>query len=67
MLYIGMENQHNSNVFFYKLALNCIPSSVQIGWLYIYNVCFIVILDLQNICKVYIDWQNICMVYTDFQ
>ena len=28
---IGMENQYNSNVFFYKLFSDFIPSSVQNG------------------------------------
>ena len=38
---IGMENQYNSNVFFYKTVSNFIPSSVQNGITKIYIDQFI--------------------------
>ena len=34
ILATGLENQYNSNVFFYKLVSDFIPSSVQNGWLF---------------------------------
>ena len=34
---IGIENHYNSNVFFYKLVSDFIPSSVQNGW-FVYNL-----------------------------
>ena len=33
-----MENQHNTNVFFYKLVSDFVPSSVKNGWLYLMSL-----------------------------